>query len=613
MNKYSSEQLSDPINSLPLLRKQKKLRRELKEHANGPPLRVAILGGSTTSEVRNFIELFLLNDGINAEFYESRYNQYYEDAVFDNPSLDAFSPQYIYIHTNHENILQWPSCSDSPKIVDEKLENMVQHLSDVWSSLEEKYHAPIFQNNFELPFSRPLGNMDATAHNGKTQFVIQLNQALAQHANTADNFYIHDLQYLSAWFGLSRWFDRAQWHTYKFAMCNEAFPHIGKSIATLIKAANGKSKKCLVCDLDNTLWGGVIGDDGPQDIKIGSRCPEGEAYAELHQYIKGLKDRGIILAICSKNDENNALSGLALKESILKEDDFSIIKANWLPKDQNILAIASELNISTDALVFLDDSPRERSLVASNIPSVAVPDIGDDVCGYVRTLDSAGYFEALSLNKDDLSRSAMYHENTLRKNSEKQFASYREYLTSLHMESEIGHFTDDVIPRITQLINKTNQFNLTTERLLQGQITRHSHCNNSITLYSRLSDKFGDNGIVSAIIGEVEGKKLSIQIWVMSCRVFMRELEVLMFEHMIRKARARGCAQLIGTYIPTEKNQMVAEHYKKLGFHQVESLERGGTQWAYDISESTSINSTQIHVQTVVDVKGTQQHRQNQA
>jgi len=356
-------------------------------------------------------------------------------------------------------------------------------------------------------------------------------------------------------------------------------------VAALVRSIFGRTRKCLVLDLDNTLWGGVIGDDGLDGIQIGRETPVAEAYTAFQKYCLSLQRRGILLAVCSKNDEEIAKQGFEHPDSVLKLEHFSAFKANWEPKHENILAIAKELNLGVDSFVFADDNPAERAIVSAQLPSVAVPEIGNDVTRYAAIIQAGRYFESTSMSPEDLSRAALYQSNAARTQMEATFSTYGEYLASLEMTAEIGRFNSLYLDRITQLINKTNQFNLTTRRYTLAQIEAISQDENFLGLYGRLSDRFGDNGLISIVLGCRERDVLHLDLWLMSCRVLKRDMELAMLDAVVEQAAALGIRQLRGHYIPTSKNAMVAEHYRKLGFeHVATDPESGASVWSLNLS-----------------------------
>ena len=353
------------------------------------------------------------------------------------------------------------------------------------------------------------------------------------------------------------------------------------SIRNIIKAIFGKNKKALALDLDNTLWGGIVGDDGVENLEIGKETAEAMAYFEFQQYVKAHKDLGVLLTVCSKNEEENALAGLSHPEGVLRPDDFVAIKANWLPKDKNIVDTAEELNILSEAFVFVDDNPAEREIVREQLGGTAVPEIGE-VTDYIRVLDRSGYFETVTLSEDDLKRNDMYRANAQRAKAQSRFADYHDYLLSLEMTAEIGDFSPLYLQRITQLTNKSNQFNLTTKRYTAEQMEAVYNSDEYIRLYGKLYDKFGDNGVVAVTIGKTDSEdkgRLDIELWLMSCRVLKRDMELAMLDSLVEQAKKRGIREIYGHYYPTAKNKMVAGLYESFGFEKISQDEDGNTAW----------------------------------
>ncbi len=580
--------LEYPFDSEYILKKHKSLKKLLLEQSNGKKLlrkKIAILGGSTTRDIRNTMELFLLNAEIEPEFYESEYEQYWNDVMFDNEELVAFEPDIIFIHTSNRNIKGYPKISDNQEEIDALMDSVYQPFEAMWKKIEDKYHCPVIQNNFEQPFYRLLGNKDFADIHGRINFVNRLNQRFALYAQNNDNFYINDINYLAACYGLEKWADPFYWHMYKYACAYQAIPELAYNVVNIIKALYGKNKKAFVLDLDNTLWGGVVGDDGPENIEIGQETSLGQVYSEFQQYIKLHKELGVLLTINSKNDESNALAGLNRPDSVLTPDDFLVIKANWENKDFNIVEIAKELNIGLQSLVFVDDNPVEREIVRTQVPEVAVPDVGD-VNQYIKVLDRSGFFEVTTLSSDDLNRNKMYKANMERQRQESSFQNYEEYLKSLEMAAEIQAFVPEYMSRIAQLTNKSNQFNLTTKRYTQSDIEEIAKSADYITLYGKLQDKFGDNGVVSLIVGNIKGinrDELHIDLWLMSCRVLKRNMEFAMMDVLVQKAVDMGIKTIYGYFYPTAKNSMVRDFYELQSFEKLSEDSEGNTVWQYVI------------------------------
>jgi len=411
----------------------------------------------------------------------------------------------------------------------------------------------------------------------------------SEYAENNQDLVINDINYLSARYGLQKWSDPQDWYLYKYSLAIDAIPFLAFSVANLIKSIFGKNKKVLVLDLDNTLWEGVIGDDGPEGIELGEDTSIGQAFSEFQKYIKMHSDIGVLLAINSKNDAKNALAGLTHPDCILKPEDFLVIKANWNNKDSNIREIANELNLGADSFVFVDDNIVERDIVKKGIPGVAVPEIGT-VENYIMAIDGAGYFEAIELSEEDIQRNQMYQVNAERESLQKEHLDYNEYLLSLEMKAEIKNFESIYLSRITQLTNKTNQFNLTTRRFSKGDIEAIMKDDSTIKIYGRLKDKFGDNGITSLVIGRIEDTCLHIELWLMSCRVIKRNLEFAMMDALVQEASKHGVEKIKGYYIKTEKNEMVKEFFGSVGFTMVENFD-DDTTWELELESYTTLNN----------------------
>lgn len=465
------KELEYPFDAEGILKKKKTIKKQLLsgDTANYIEKRIAILGGETTQNIKLMLELFLLNYGIKPIFYESEYNQYYEDGMFPNPQLEDFSPDLIYVCTCIRNIIEFPDVSDSKELVDSKRQSVIDKFYGLWEAMAARYHCPIVQNNFEYPFFRLMGNKDASDYHGRVNFVTMLNCAFYDYAQNHDNFYICDVNYISASYGLDKWSEPYYWHMYKYAVAVPAIPYLSFNVANIIKSIYGKNKKAFNLDLDNTLWGGIVGDDGADNIEIGQETSLAQTYSEFQEYIKLHKQIGVLLTVNSKNDEDNAISGFARPDSVLKKDDFVSFKANWNPKSMNLAETASEMTLLPESFVFVDDNPAERAIIEGEIKGVSIPEM-DGVEHYIQMIDKAGFFEVTSLSSDDLKRNEMYQENAKRQQLQSSFANYEDYLKSLEMKGEIQSFIPLYMSRIAQLTNKSNQFNLTTKRYTQSDI-----------------------------------------------------------------------------------------------------------------------------------------------
>ena len=571
-----------PFDADYILQNKRALKKKLRSTEGLLPKKIALLGATTIGAIKDILEIFLLERGIAPEFYEGDYNRFYEEVVFGEQSLRDFAPDVIYIHTSVRAI-ELPHAGATPEQAQSLLDETYAHYEAVWSAAAQNFGCAVIQDNFEYPRIRVTGSYEAVSPAGRVRFINRLNERIAQYAETHKSFYINDLNWLAAYHGLEGFCDTTAWNAYKYSVSPAMVPYLCHSVACIIQSLFGKNKKALMLDLDNTLWGGVIGDDGVEGIRLGIESPEGMAYSELQSYAAELPRIGILLGVCSKNDDKTARSGFDHPSSVLKVDDFASFKANWDSKDRNLAQSAKDLNIGTDALVLADDNPAERELVRASGLGVAVPELGEPEY-YAETVANAGYFEVTSLSADDLGRAEMYRENARRAASEASFADYGEYLRSLEMKAYMSPFTDGAAERLTQLANKTNQFNLTTRRYAPGELMATAGDGAHISIAARLEDRFGDNGIVSELLARTEGKSAEIELWLMSCRVFKRELELAVFDELVRQCRERGITEIKGRYIPTAKNKIVEGFYRSIGFESAGS-EGNAALWRFAIPQ----------------------------
>ncbi|GHV47193.1 methoxymalonyl-ACP biosynthesis protein FkbH [Clostridia bacterium] len=605
-------QIIYPYDSAELQRKRRILRREYL--TAGKPLlkkRIAVLGGSTTSAIVEMLELFLLDYGIEPVFYESEYATYWTESVFPGKEFLSFKPDLIYFHTTSRNITSFPSVGMTVAEIDTLLQEEFARYVKMWDSVSANFPAAvIIQNNFEPPMFRLLGNSDFADRRGRVNFTNRLNMMLADYAAGKKAFYINDIAYAAACYGLDKWLEPKYWDMYKYALAVPAITDFSFNLANIIKSLYGKNKKAIALDLDNTLWGGVISEDGEGHIKIGKEMAIGAAFSEFGEYIKMHKDLGIVLTVASKNDMDMALAGLNHRDSVLKPEDFRIIKASWDGKDKSIEEIASELNIFPESIVFLDDNPAERSIVRANTGAIA-PEL-DEIDNYIRIVDKNAFFEVTTIADDDLNRNAMYEQNALRQSHEKEFKSYGAYLRSLAMTAQITDFAPNDFARITSLVNKSNQFNLTTQRYNEKEIQLVTESADYIRLAGRLTDKFGENGIVSVAIGEMRRElkgdrlqvSLHIRLFLMSCRVLRRGMEKAMFAELYRRCREAGVKTIYGYYYPTVKNAMVKDLYKSFGFKHCQksgkkTRDNGDEIWELEVTgETPPVTSRYIIIET---------------
>ena len=568
-----------PFDPAYILQKKRSLKRTLLQKEGLIEKKVALMSGSTIGEIKNILELFLLENGIKPTFYEGSYGLFYENLVFDDGSLKQFAPDIIYIHTSVRNLKLLPDINDTQEQIAEKQNaEFARFEQAIRAALG--FGCPVICNNFDLPVYRIMGNREGVDCHGKVRFVRQLNEKMAALAEATPNLYLNDLAYLQSIHGMDRFSSQTAWYAYKYAVSIDCIPYLCQSVGNIIKSLFGKNKKALALDLDNTLWGGIIGDDGAEGIQLGSESPAGMAYTEFQAYLKELSKLGILQNVCSKNEESIALTGFERSDSVLKREDFLCFKANWEPKSQNIAAMAKEINILPESFVFVDDNPAEREIVRQELPSVTVPELTAPE-EYIAAIDRSGYFEVTALSADDKKRASMYKQNLERAQLEQSFGDYNDYLKSLSMTCQIGSFDAPHAERITQLINKTNQFNLTTRRYTAAEVEHLIDNPDYITLYGRLTDKFGDNGLVTAMIGQLQGDVLTIDLWIMSCRTFKRQLEHAMFDRLVACAAQHGVKKIVGHYYPTAKNLLVRDFYATIGFEKVAEDEQGNCTFEF--------------------------------
>ncbi len=541
--------------------------------------RLAILGGATTHFLTPLVRLFACRRGLALTTYESDFGLYEQEIWSESPALCAFAPDVIHLHVSSRNLTFPLFAEDPPRLVRDQAERLL----DLFRAAVVRFGCPLVVNNFETGVERPYGTLDVVAAGSRNGMIRALNEALAQAL--PPRVYVNDIEQLSAIWGKGRWFDARLWNETKTAVSFECQPHYADRLAAMLGALFGKSKKCLVLDLDNTLWGGVIGDDGLRGIRLGVGQPEGEAFQQFQAYVRALKERGVLLAVASKNEPENALAPFREhRDMILKESDISCFVAGWEPKDRSLLSIAERLNIELDAMVFFDDNPAERHLVRTSLPDVTVIDVPEDPSLFVQKLDGANLFDTLSVTQEDQIRGEFFQQNQAREKLEAGARGYDDFLQRLEMRAGIEPVTERNLARATQLINKTNQFNLTTRRMTEAEVQALVGNDQAYTSTIRLDDRFGANGLISVVIGRVKESSLVIDNWVMSCRVLKRGVEVLEMERLVEFCRGRGLRVIVGRYLPTAKNKLVSGHYADLGFKEIPG-DADGTTWQFDLSE----------------------------
>lgn len=549
--------------------------------------RVALLGNSTTSQLSTLLDLFLFALNIDAEIYEAPYGLMRQEVLDPDSGLYQFAPQFVFIASTRRDVGAAPRAGDSHEAVEAMAEAAGAEWEALWRMLRDRLDCQIIQNNFDAPPWRAFGNLDRSQPGAPGDFIARVNRQLAARAPAWVS--IFDLDGLAGAVGRWNWGDERFFHLAKLPCAPEHLPPYAHGVAALINARLGRSRKCLVLDLDNTLWGGVVGDDGLSGINIGQGDAVGEAFVAFQRYAKSLAERGVILAVCSKNEDANAREPFEKRsEMVLRLEDISCFVANWDDKAANLRRIAAELNIGMDSLVFVDDNPAERALVRQLAPEVAVPELPLDPADYIKAVDQHLYFETVSISSEDVKRTEYYRANAAREQIASTVADLDEYLRSLEMKAWVGPIGDLELERSVQLIGKSNQFNLTTQRYSAGEIETMRADPKWATRVIKLADRFGDNGLITVLLAHEDGDALAIDTWLMSCRVLKRGVERLLLNSVVAEARARGLSRVTGEYIPTAKNILVKDHYSGLGFTSTRVDEDGRTAWALDIGPDWS-------------------------
>jgi FkbH-like protein len=553
-----------------------------------PRHRLALLGSATLDHLVPGIRVAALRRELWLDVHCGAYGQYRQEILDPTSPLRAFKPQTVVLSIAAAHAVPEMQAFISAEEVDNRLAAVVDELQGLWRQARESYDAAVIQQTF-LNLEEPLfGNFDRLLPASPWQLTQRLNDLVA-NAACRDRVGLLDIARASSRDGIDQWFDSARMLQAKQEIAPQVAPLYGDLVARIVCAQRGMSKKCLVLDLDNTLWGGVLGDDGLQGIVLGQGSAAGEAYLGVQRYAKQLQSRGVILAVCSKNDPAIAEEAFRVHpEMHLKRSDIAAFVANWEDKARNLISIAEELNIGIDGLVFLDDNPAERARIREALPAVAVPELPADVSGYVRRLAEAGYFEATMFTSDDTQRALQYAQNVERDTLRGASQNLDEFLEGLQMTLEYGPFAAADMTRVVQLINKTNQFNPTTKRYSQEQVEARRAAPGSLTLQFRLRDRFGDNGLVSVmlLVPQSDGV-LEIDTWVMSCRVFGRQLEHEAMNIAVESAQRAGVRELIASYAPTAKNGVVRDLYPKLGFRPATMATgtEGASRWSLTLSD----------------------------
>ena len=533
-------------------------------------LKVALLGDTATQFLATAIKGMGVERGYNINLWEAEYNQVERQILDMTSEFYEFKADYTVVFQSTHKLLEKYSLMPADKqnsLADERIDFVRMLCSSVKGRV-------IYYNYPEIE-DTVFGSYANKVTSSFTYQLRKLNYELMNLSHEYSNLFICDISGLQNKFGRDFMFDSTVYVSTEMILSLDSLPYVASRTLDIICAAEGKFKKCLILDLDNTVWGGVVGDDGWENIQVGHGLGIGKAFTEFQEWVKKLKNRGIIIAVCSKNDEDKAKEPFEKNpEMVLKLDDIAVFVANWENKADNIRTIQSILNIGFDSMVFLDDNPFERNMVRENVPGVTVPELPEDPGEYLEYLYSLNLFETASYSEGDKDRTKQYQVEAQRVCLQKSFTNEADFLKSLDMVSEVKGFDSFNTPRVAQLSQRSNQFNLRTVRYTEDEITAIENNDNYATFSFTLADKFGDNGLICVIILKKQDKEtLFVDTWFMSCRVLKRGMENFTLNTIVEYAKNNGFKYIIGEYLPTLKNKMVEEHYPRLGFTKVEGSE----------------------------------------
>jgi len=543
------------------------------------PFRLAVLSNSTIDLIVPALAASAARHGIALEVIQPPYDQVAQQALVPDSIVNSSKPDAVLFAFDYRALPLKLSLGD-PDASSATLQGAIGYLQALRNGIKANSNAVCIFQTFAPPVETLFGSLDRSLPGTLRYLVDAINRELAEFVLGSGDVLL-DVAGLAETVGLADWHDTQLWNMAKFSFSDELIPLYAEHVARTVAAIRGKSGKVLILDLDNTVWGGVIGDDGLEGIQVAQGDARGEAHLAVQRLALELRQRGIVLAVSSKNTDEVAREPFEKHpEMLLKLDHIAVFQANWNDKATNIQAIAEELSLGLDAMVFLDDNPVERGLVRKLLPQVAVPELPEDPAYYARTLTAGGYFEAATFATEDLKRAGFYQDNAKRASLQKQVGGVDAYLASLDMTITFQPFDATGRTRIVQLINKSNQYNLTTRRYTDPEVGAAENDPDCFTLQVRLADIFGDNGMISVVIcrpGET-GEWL-IDTWLMSCRVLGRKVEHMVLREIMRHAAAAGIHKLSGIYLPTDRNKLVVDHYSRLGFTKVEEEESGLTRW----------------------------------
>jgi FkbH-like protein len=546
-------------------RKKALARRFAKMGPEPTPLRVALLGAYCFYPFRELLLHVCELDGIRCEIWEGAFDNYHAEIMDGSSGLYGFAPDVVLLFPAEHRCRYVGKLTDPRDLQQAAARQCVDSLIELAGRVHQQTRAEVIMANFMLPARHDLGAYRTRTLGSDWSFRKWVNLELGLAAPPF--LRICDIEFLANRRGGVEARDARGWFESKQPCSPTLLVDLARECAHLLAASHRAPKKVLALDLDNTLWGGVVADDGLEGIEIGDTSPRGEAFKAFQKYLLSLQDRGVLLAVCSKNDHARAIEVFERHpEMVLRMEHVAAFKANWEPKSDNLQAIAKELNIGLSSMVFVDDNPAEIEIVRQFAPEVATILLGTDPSEYVAQLQDCRLFESRDITAEDAARTAQYRSDMQRQVLLTTAADMDSYLQSLAMRGSFSEFTSADVPRLAQLINKSNQFNLTTRRRSEAEVLALIGAPDFAAFHVRLEDRFGDHGLISIVIGQKVESILKIDTWLMSCRVLKRQVEDEVLNELVRIAINRGCSRLEGLYLPTAKNEMVRDFYSQMGF-----------------------------------------------
>jgi FkbH-like protein len=553
---------------------------------HGEKVRLAVLADVSTQHLLPLLRVLFADAGIDIEIYEAAYDTVHLEVYNPASGLYSFRPQIVAILQCLMKLKGWFYDFSGDRSTFSQVQ--ADDTEGLWTAIESRSHASVIQSTFVLPCERPFGNFGLKVTDHLQYAVSELNREICVRARHQPNVLIDDIDHLAAWVGRRHFLDEKRWGLAKTLCALEFLPDVAQSIVDVALARIGRSVKCVVLDLDNTLWGGVVGDDGLEGIGLGD-LDEGGAFRSFQQYLRELSRRGILLAVCSKNDE--ALARRVFREHpgmALKEEHIAVFVANWDDKATNLRRIQEALNIGFDSMVFLDDNPFERNLVRQLIPQIIVPELPEEPSLYVRTVSELNLFETASHSILDSQRNLLYRDQQRRQAESGRFADLNEYLQSLDTVATFQRFEQANMSRIVQLLQRSNQFNLTTRRYAESECEAMMREQDRFFPFTiTLCDRFGDFGLISIVILRLDRRDRAVEIdtFLMSCRVLQRGVEEYAMNKAFEYAQRGGYERVVGRYIPTAKNGMVKNFFERFGFLPIEGSGIEGSEWSLDVRD----------------------------